>query len=106
MNCPRSEFSQEFVDGMSNRMAVSYYKYGAIKDAFPHKVNAIKSLLQRLKSYEETGNTEYLIDAANFAMIEFLQPSHVRAHFTPTDASGSPGRKWHAGGPATQRANS
>lgn len=47
---PSSEFSNEFVDGMRNRMEVSYAKYGPVREAFPHKVNAIDSLMERIKS--------------------------------------------------------
>ncbi len=102
---PTTEFSEQFVDGMRARMEVSFHKYGPIKDAFPHKVNAIASLKLRLQKYEADGNTEHLIDAANYAMIEFMLPSHTDAHFESTDSKGSPGRYWQGGGRATQRAN-
>jgi hypothetical protein len=94
---PASEFSDKFVDGMKNRMLVSFHKYGKVADAYPHKVNAIASLTQRLDMYAETGNTEYLMDVANFAMIEFMLPAHEAAHFKGTDSSGSPGRTTQSG---------
>lgn len=87
-----SEFNEEFIQGMRDRMVVSYYKYGPISEAYPDKVNAISSLQDRLRMYAETGNIEYLIDAANFAMIEFMLPRHPKAFFKPTDDDGSPGR--------------
>jgi len=87
-----TEFSEFFVDGMRVRMAVSRDRYGLVADAYPNKVNALESLQLRLKKYEETGNAEYLIDAANFAMIEFMYPAHHSAHFVGTDSDGSPGR--------------
>ena len=37
----RTEFSEEFVKGMRDRMAVSFYKYGPLSEAYPHKVDAI-----------------------------------------------------------------
>jgi hypothetical protein len=77
---------------MRDRMAMSYFKYGAVRDAFPHKVSALESLRARIEKYEDTGNTEWLIDAANFAMIEFMLPCHKRAHYKATDSSESPGR--------------
>lgn len=89
---PASEFSEQFVQGMRDRMAVSYYKYGPLVDAYPAKVNALESLRLRLDKYYETGNTEFLVDAANFAMIEFMRPSHPQAHFRPTESNESPGR--------------
>jgi hypothetical protein len=87
-----TEFSESFVKGMKDRMIVSYFKYGPVKNAYPDKVNAMDSLQQRLKKYNETGNTEFLIDAANFAMIEFMYPSHPEAFFKGTDSNESPGR--------------
>lgn len=89
---PESEFSFDFVQGMANRMAVSFHKYGKVEDAYPHRVDALMSLQQRIDRYVATGNTEYLIDAANFAMIEFMLPSHPKAHFSATDSDGSTGR--------------
>lgn len=78
---------------MKNRMVVSFHKYGPLKEAYPHKVNAIVSLTDRLRKYAETGNTEFLVDAANFAMIEFMHSSHPSAFFEGTDDDQSPGRR-------------
>jgi hypothetical protein len=87
----KTEFSETFVKGMRDRMVVSFHKYGKVAQA-KGKVNFIASLTDRLRKYAETGNTEWLIDAANFAMIEFMHPSHPEAHFAGTDADASPGR--------------
>jgi hypothetical protein len=92
---PQSEFSAQFAQGMADRMAVSYCKYGRVAEAYPSRVDAIASLRARLEKYERTGNTEWLMDVANFAMIEFMRPRHKDAHFRPTDSKESPGRKWH-----------
>ena len=89
---PDSEFSEVFVSGMRDRMAVSYFKYGACAEAFPHKTQAHRSVAIRLQRYLDTGNTEWLIDVANFAMIEYMHPSVEGAHFRPTDSDESPGR--------------
>lgn len=43
----------------------------------------------------EPGNVEYLIDAANMLMIEFMHPAHPNAHYKATDRDGSPGRRAH-----------
>lgn len=120
-----TEFSETFVRGMRDRMLVSYYKYGAIAQAYPHRVNALASLLTRLRIYagdslfadayatamskphkiDEEGNTEYLMDAGNFAMIEFMHPRIPGAHYKPTDSDGSPGRIGHVTGRATTAKN-
>lgn len=88
-----SEISMDFIQGMVNRMTVSFFKYGPVSDAYPDHVRALPSLQDRLAKYAETGNTEFLIDAANFAMIEFMRPAHPQAFFAPTDSDQSPGRK-------------
>lgn len=92
MTYQSSEFSETFIQGMRDRMQVSYHKYGPVADAYPGKVSALESLQARLDKYMSTGNTEFLMDAANFAMIEFMLPSHPSAHFRPTDSNESPGR--------------
>lgn len=104
-NVLKTEFDETFVQGMRERMVVSYYKYGPVADGFPKKVDAIASLGDRLRKYAETGNTEFLIDAANFAMIEFMYPRHPGAHFTPTDSDQSPGRRARRGGVVDHRNN-
>lgn len=86
--CPESEYSEQFLQGMKNRMAVSYHKYGPCKDSTADNLANVKLRLQR---YESTGNTEFLMDAANFAMIEFMHPAHPESHFKATDDSESPG---------------
>lgn len=100
-----TEFSEPFVQGMRDRMVMSSYKYGLLTNAYPSKVDAIRSLMQRLHKYAATGNTEFLIDAANFAMIEFMHPRHPQAHFKATDDDDSPGRTALRTGQADKRDN-
>lgn len=95
--CPATEYSMLFLQGMLDRMAVSFHKYGAVNDGFPYPVNALESLQMRLDKYAETGNTEWLMDVANFAMIEFMRPRTLAAHFEATDSDASPGRDTSSG---------
>jgi len=104
-NVPETEFSEKFAQGMADRMTVSFCKYGAVADAYPHRVDAIASLKKRLEKYERDGNTEWLMDVANFAMIEFMRPRHPDAHYKPTDSKASPGRQWVGEVNASQRGN-
>ena len=86
----REDFSEEFVTHMKNRILVGSRKYGPV--CFNIKrVKMIKSALKRIDIYLETGNTEFLVDAANLLMIEFMYPMHPRAHFRATDDDESPG---------------
>ena len=88
----KTQISDQFLKGMVARMEMSFFKYGDVKEAYPEKIDAIASLQQRLKKYSETGNTEFLMDVANFAMIEFMFPRKEGAFFQATDSDQSPGR--------------
>lgn len=89
------EVSRNFMQLMADAMNMSLHTYGPVREAFPDKVDAIESLRLRLKKYVETGNKEFLVDVANFAMIEFMCPKHPSAHYKATDSKQSPGRVWH-----------
>lgn len=78
---------------MANRMAVSEHKYGKIETVYPHDKQAVNNIAVRVALYHETGNTEWLLDAANYCLIEMLAPSHPDAHFRATDSDESPGIK-------------
>jgi hypothetical protein len=91
VSAPSSEVSQEFLQGMASRMSASYYKYGALAENFPTPCDALAGLRKRLALYEKDGNIEWLMDAANFAMIEYMRPSHPEAHFRSTTSAESPG---------------
>lgn len=101
---PSSEFSDTFVQGMYNRMAMSFHKYGKVAKGFPEHVDAIETLKLHIKQFEEDGNTTWLIDVANYAMIEFMRPRHPKAHFNPDAPKQSIGRK-KVGGVVSQRPN-
>ena len=70
---------------MANRMSVSHFKYGDMADKYPDNAKAIDNVRTRLDLYERDGNVEHLIDAANFAAIEHLYPSHPEAHLESGD---------------------
>jgi hypothetical protein len=85
------DFSNEFIELMQNRIVVSHNKYGWMSKTYPELAQAVKSIQTRLDKYLETGNREWLVDIANFAMIEYMYPSHKNAHFRGTDSKESPG---------------
>lgn len=91
---PQTQYSIPFIQGMVNRMLTSFHKYGHIADA-KHHVDFLASASQRVRKYQQTGNTEYLMDAANYMMAEFMHPSHEKAHYDAE--SRSPGRTLHSG---------
>jgi hypothetical protein len=85
------QVSVAFFRGMAMRMAVSYEKYGDYREAYPDKMDAVASGLARVAKYQATGNTEYLIDAANFMMIEFMAPRKPGATSRRRTATGPSG---------------
>ncbi|MFZ3132679.1 MAG: hypothetical protein WA125_16660 [Desulfosporosinus sp.] len=88
----KTQYSEEFDQLSKNRVCTSFFKYGPIEDNFGKKlVNAIKSCNLCINKYQETGNTEYLVDAKNYLMFEFMYPTHKKAHFEATDSKGSAG---------------
>lgn len=100
---PSTEVCAPFLKGMIDAMGLSFFKYGAVAEGYPKNVDAINSLKVRLARYEETGNTRWLVDIANYAMIEFMHPRHPDAHM-PEDDAQSPGRV-NTAGRLTEEAN-
>lgn len=87
-----NEYSDRFDQLRQNRVEVSFHKYGPAKDNFGMRlVDAIESHDLCMKKYKETGNTEYLCDAANYLMFEFMYPQHETAHFRATSSEESAG---------------
>lgn len=87
----KSEYSEEFDKLRKNRVEVSYYKYGSARKNFGEgRVDAIGSLELCLEKFKKTGNTEYLVDVANYAMFRFMYPMPGE-FFKTTDSSQSAG---------------
>lgn len=85
------EYSEEFDKLRKSRVYVSYYKYGAAKKNFGEgRVDAIGSLELCLEKFKKTGNTEYLIDVANYAMFRYMFPLPGE-YYKATDSSESAG---------------
>lgn len=90
-NILKRDFSEEFIIKMRNAIELSHYKYGWMCDTYPELAQAYKCIQERLDLYLKTHNTEYLVDIANFAMIEYRFPSFKDSKYIPTDSDTSPG---------------
>lgn len=89
----KKEYSDEVDKMRKNRVEVSFYKYGPAAINFGEKlVNAKNSAAICVKKYEETKNKEYLLDAMNYLMFEFMYPSIEGTYFKATDSSESAGK--------------
>lgn len=87
----KRDWSSEFVAKMERAIETSHYKYGWMSDTYPELAQAVKCIQERLDLYNRTHNLEYLVDIANFAMIEYKHPSYPDASYTPQDSDKSPG---------------
>lgn len=88
----KKEYSDKFDELRKNRVEMSFYKYGPASINFGRGyVNAIETMEKCVEKYKETGNTEYLLDAANYLMFEYMYPKHEKAHFRATGSSESAG---------------
>lgn len=91
MNELEREYSTEFDRLRKSRVEVSYFKYGPARDNFGSgRVDAVGSLELCLEKFKKTGNTEYLLDVANYAMFRYMYPLPGE-YFKATDSSESAG---------------
>lgn len=78
-----SDYQQAFIEMMKHAIEMSYHKYGNAKKTYPELAQAHKCVEERLDLYEygkpakdiAPHNKDYLIDVANFAMLEAMFPS-------------------------------
>lgn len=82
----KTEYSTAFDEHRKKAMINSFYKYGPAKKNYGEYkcMDALKNIELRLQKYKDTGNTEFLVNIANFAMLEFMHPSIPGAKFIPT----------------------
>lgn len=81
----KTEYSDKFDEMRKNAMVVSYHKYGEAKKNYARDtvpVKAVDNIIARLEKYQQTGNKDYLVDIANFAMLEFM---FAKTTWSPTD---------------------
>ena len=83
------DYNADFDEKCKQAIVMSHYKYGEVKANYtgsPPNVDCAKTLEERWALYKLTGNTQYLIDVANQARIEFTYPQHPKAHYQPKDS--------------------
>lgn len=93
MNQPNwdKEYSHDFDKMRENRVHTSYYKYGSAEINFGEKLVDARGCIDLcLRKFDKTGNTEYLLDAANYCMLRYMYPQGNES-FKPTDSGESAG---------------
>lgn len=71
---PEERWSAPFETYMRNRLLMGAFRYGLM--GAPGKTyQKMPSIRRRVLRYGEDGNQELLVDAANLAMVEYVEPS-------------------------------
>lgn len=68
----KMQWSRQFENAMRNRMAMGYFRYGALPaQVGRHNYDNVGSIKKRLALYEADKNREHLVDIANLCLVEF-----------------------------------
>ena len=75
-----------FIKHMVNAMCMSAFKYGNVKPICGEV--AIDRMNKELKMFMEDGNTEHMVNIANYAMLRYMFPQEGE-HYKGTDSDKS-----------------
>jgi hypothetical protein len=70
--------NQKYADALQqlvNRMSSLEHAQGPFEELYPIPHRAWQQINDRVELYLKTGDTQFLLDAANFALMEYLRPS-------------------------------
>lgn len=83
----QSEWSEAFENLMRNRLVMGALRYAPMveKRKGTRRWDMVGAMRAKLEKYEETGNTEYLVDMANYCLLEFECGQHPKRHFHALD---------------------
>lgn len=79
-----TEWSYKFENLMRHRLILGALRYCRIIEKFP-VYDRIGRMEECIKSFKKTGNTEFLVDIANYALLEFEKGFHCDEAFNPID---------------------
>ncbi len=82
----QSEWSPRFEQLMRNRLIMGSFRYQPFEEkrqTFDYDC-ATEAIL-RIERYQNDGNTEHLVDAANMCLLEFEFGNHPKKHFSSVD---------------------
>lgn len=83
----KTQWSPEFEQYMRNRLIMGALRYGLLLDKKKkrNKYDLLGAIKSKVQKYVETGNKEYLVDIANYCLLEFECNDHPKAHFHALD---------------------
>lgn len=85
----KTEWSDLFETLMRNRLLMGAFRYGTMEEkrrnATKNRWDLLGAIKAKCELYEETGNTEYLVDMANYCLLAFEFDPHPKKHFSALD---------------------
>lgn len=80
----KRECSDGFCELMDNRIVMGHLRYGPMMSHKPEGYD-INKAMGEIRAYQETGNTERLVNAANWCRLEFNRGKHPKKHLHAED---------------------
>lgn len=81
----KTQWSTRFETLMRNRLLMGAFRYGPFRRTPKKQYDCVGSAIERLKLYQQSGNQEHLVDAANLCLVEFVVGRHPNKHFDSSD---------------------
>lgn len=81
----QTEWSPEFEQLQRNRLVLGCFRHGLLAEPGKPQFDRVKAIVDRAESYQRSGNTEWLVDIANLALLEFVEGTHPNKHFRALD---------------------
>ena len=81
----QTEWSTAFEQHMRNRLLMGAFRYRMFCEPENWRYDFVLGIAKKVRLYQESGNTEHLVDVANYALLEFVQPKHPDAHWRAED---------------------
>lgn len=81
----KTEWSDEFEKLMRNRRILGAIRYGRTNAKGKPKYDRVNTMRRKIDLYERTKNKEALVDLANYAMVEFQEPTIEGTYFEAAD---------------------
>jgi len=79
------EWSPEFEALMRHRLLQGGHRYGWLNAPDKPQYDRAEAIIKRAQEFQKSGNTELLVDIANFALCEFEEGIHPAKHFESGD---------------------
>lgn len=80
-----TEWDPEFERLMRNRLIMGVFRYGLLKDKHTQGHLIVDAMLRVIEKYRKTGNLEFLVDLANYSLLEYVAQRGAGGVFVSVD---------------------